>query len=221
METLNNHHYNARRILILGTTGQGKTTAALRLIRLLPASLVLIYDWQGGEISRRLGHEACADREAVGEKIAQGARIVAYDPGDELSEDAQEEDFAWWCDMCRTVAGGIPGRKLVVIDESQDLMTTQKIPAPLYKLLARGRRREIDTILIAAAANAIHGRGRNQVNEVYCFNCIDDNALEYPASLGLDREQIMSLQSGEFFHRDKTGKLSKLDLFKKKNKQRA
>jgi hypothetical protein len=189
---------------------------ALRLIYLLPAKVVFLYDWQEGEISKRLGAEATADRSVLQSKIVSGERIIAYDPGDELTEEEQQVDFAWWCRMVREVSGLIEGRKLAIIDESQDLMTTNRIPIELYRLLARGRRREIDTVLIASAANAIHGKGRNQVSELFCFKCVDENALDYPASLGLDREKIQELPKGHFVHKSlETGKMMELALWEK------
>jgi hypothetical protein len=193
---------------------------ALRLIYLLPAKVVFIYDWQEGEISKRLGIDATGDRAELQRKISAGDRIIAYDPGDELSEEEQQEDFAWWCKMVREVSGLVPGRKLAIVDESQDLMTTQRIPIELYRLLARGRRREIDTVLIASAANAIHGKGRNQVSELFCFKCVDDNALDYPVSLKMDGEKIQALEKGHFLHKSlETGKIMELALWDGESKE--
>jgi hypothetical protein len=219
METLNNFHYNARRILILGTTGQGKTTAALRLVRLLPADLIFVYDWQGGEFAERIGVAGTDSRAVVGQKIEEGQRIICYNPGDKLGEAAQLDDFDWWCDMVMEVSGRVPGRKLAVIDEADELMTNQKIPDALYRILKRGRRRQIDTILIASAANAMHNKGRNQVSELFCFKCVDENALTYPTSLGLDGATIAQLAPGRFSHLNLvTGQRMELALWDGKSK---
>lgn len=217
---INDLTYNADRILILGTTGQGKSTCASRIIHLHPADLVLIYDWQQGEFARLLGAPLCHTREEVAERIEQGQHIVCYDPEipvDDDYDDNQAEDFAWWCTMVMEVSGELDCEKLVVIDEAQDLMTAHKIPAPLRWLLARGRRRRIDTILLAESANAIHGKGRNQVSQLYCFQCTDDNATDYPVSLGLDRDEIKNLAPTHFIHWNKyPQKISRLALWENK-----
>lgn len=219
METspINDLDYNAQRILILGTTGTGKTTCASRLIHLHPADLVLIYDWQAGEFAHRLGVLPSHTRDAVALRIEQGQRIVCYDPqipfGGDMDQ-VQADDFAWFCEMAMEVGGQMPGVKLVVIDEAHDLMSVYKIPWPLRGLLARGRRRRIDTILVASAANAVHSTGRNQVSELYCFKCTDENALEYPVSLGLDKQEVKDLPKTHFIHKDnESGEMLRLALW--------
>ena len=199
----------------------GKTTLAARVVHLHPADLVLIYDWQEGEFARRLGAPLCTTREEVAHRIEQGHRVVCYDPQipfeDEI-EERQQEDFAWWCKMVMEVAAHFPGIILAVIDENHDLMTAHKMPAAERWLLSKGRRRRIDTLLVAAAANAIHNSGRNQISELYCLGCVEKNALDFPASLGLDPDEIKALPPTHFIHWDRRSrKITKLDLWGEKS----
>jgi hypothetical protein len=214
-QTINELNYQARRLLLLGVTGTGKTTLACRLVYSHPAPLVLIYDWQGAEFAQRLGATPAESREELAARIESGERLVCYDA--ESSENEPEGDgFTWFCEMAFEVAGRTPGRKLVVVDECQELIDPWKIPDGLGKLLSRGRRRMVDTCLLGSAANALHSVGRNQVTEAYFFRTTDENALKYPASLGLDTDEIRDLKNTEFVYRNNvTGEKEKLALWDK------
>jgi hypothetical protein len=177
--------------------------------------LVLIYDWQGGEFAKRLRVRGCESRESVGDAISRGDRIVCYDAErGESKEDLKSAGFDWWCEMCFEVSGKTPGRKLIVADELQDLVDPYNIPDPLSDILCRGGRREADTCLMGTSANVLHGTGRNQVTELYCFRCVDENALKYPKALGLDPETIKGLPDCRFLFWDaRTGEKKELELW--------
>lgn len=190
-----------------------------RLIHTHPAPLILVYDWQGGEQARRLGAKLATSREGMGKLIDSGERICCYDAeAGEGKQGVQGDGFEWFCEMSFEIGGDIPGRKLVCADELQDLgVDAYNIPDSLNALLTRGRRREIDTAFAASAANGIHGDGRNQVSEFYCFRCVDENALKYPKSLKMDVDRIMKLEDCQFIFRDnRTGEIAELDLWRKK-----
>lgn len=214
---LNNLDYKANSYLVLGVKRTGKSTLASRLVHLHPAPLVLIYDWQGGEFAHRLGAPLAQNREDLAALIDAGHRIVCYDA--ESGEAEPEGDgFDWFCEMAFELSGTTAGRKLIVVDESQDLIDPYNIPDSLKKVLTRGGRREMDTCLIGSAANALHNVGRNQVSELFCFRCVDENARKFPVSLGLDDQRIKSLPDCRFIHLDmRTGQQNELGLWDKKS----
>lgn len=214
-ETLNNLDYKARSVLILGVKRTGKSTLASRLIHSHPAPLVLVYDWQGGEFGRRLNEKGYNSREEVLQAIEEGRRVVCYNAerGEHKSE-IKTEGFDWFCDMAFEISGQLPGRKLLCVDELHDLIDPYNIPEPLGDILGRGGRRMMDTCLIGASANALHSESRNQISELYCFRCVDDNALKYPKSLGLDPAQIRGLPDCRFMFWDaRTGEKKELELW--------
>lgn len=214
-EVINNLDYKARSVLILGVKRTGKSTLAFRLIDSHPVPLVLIYDWQGAEFSRRLGVRPLESREAVGQALRRGDRIICYaaEKG-ETKETLKGEGFEWFCDMAFEIAGHVPGRKLFCVDECQALIDPYTIPEPLSRILDRGGRRMMDTCLIGSSANALHTESRNQISEVYVFRCIDENAVKYPKSIGMDPDQIRALPDCRFvFWEARTGNRKTLDLW--------
>jgi hypothetical protein len=174
-----------------------------------------VYDWQGGEFAHRLHEKGINSREEVAQAIQAGRRVICYNAEKgEAKEDIQGAGFEWFCEMSFDVAGAIPGRKLFGADECQGLMDPYNIPEPLGDILARGGRRMMDTCLIGTAANALHGDGRNQVSELYCFRCIDDNAVKYPKSLGIDPQEVRALPDCRFISFDaRTGEKKELELW--------
>jgi hypothetical protein len=214
---INNLDYKARRVLILGVSRTGKSTLMARLIYTHPAPLVLVYDWQGGEFAKRLGAVLATDREMLAKKIDEGHRIVCYD-AEAGEHDPQGGGFEWWCEMVFELAGQTPGRKLVVIDECQDLIDPYNLPTQLGDILSRGGRRMIDTCIAGRSANALQTEARDQVTELYVFRCLDANSLKYPTSLGLDAETIQGLPDTHFIFKNmRTGQQNELALWAKKS----
>jgi hypothetical protein len=196
-------------------SGTGKTTLATRLIYTHPAPLVLVYDWQGSEFAHRLGATAAVDREELASRIERGDRLVCY-AAEEGEAEPGGEGFDWFCTMAFELAGKTAGRKLFVVDECQELIDPWNIPDGLGNLLSRGRRRMVDTCLIGRSANALHTVGRDQVSELYQFRSTDENSLKYPASLGLDTDEIKALKNTHFIYRDNlAGESKKLALWEK------
>lgn len=221
METekaLNNLEYKATRALILGTTGTGKTTLASRYVFQHPAPLILIYDWQGGEFAKRLGAPLAESRTHLAHMLESKAfRVICYD-AENAESDPESAGFDWFCGMVFEVCGWIPGRKLIVIDEGQELIDARNIPESFRVLLRRGRRRMIDTVFIADAANVIHNIGRNQVSDLYHFRGTDENAMDYAEGLGVTPDEIRGLDDLEFIHvNTRTGEKKKLALVHEKS----
>lgn len=182
-----------------------------------PATLVLVYDWQGGEFAKRLGGVLCPSRDSLVVAIELNRRIVCYD-ADAGEHDPTGEGFEWFCQMAFEVGGITPGRKLVVVDECQDLIDPWNMPEALGDLLSRGRRRQIDTCIVGRSANSLQTEARDQVSELYVFRCIDENSLKYPKSVGLDPERVKALKDTEFIHKDmRTGDQNELELFGKES----
>lgn len=209
----NNLQYQARRVLILGTSGTGKSTLIAKLIDSHPAQLVLVYDWQGGEICKRVSGLLVTSRAAFVEAVEAGHRIVCYD-AETGEEDEKGAGFDWFCETCFTIAGEVSGRVLIVVDECQELIDPQNLPEPLGDILSRGRRREMDTCIAARSANALETEARDQVTELYVFRLVDERSLKYPKSVGLDADAILNLPDTSLVYRDmRTGEQKRLELW--------
>jgi NADH/NAD ratio-sensing transcriptional regulator Rex len=216
MEPLNNFEYKASSVLILGTKRCGKTTYSVRYIDKYPGEVVVVYDWQGGEIAHRVGGHLVDSRDALAEKLDDGeVKVICYN-AEVAEKDPKGEGFEWFCHFCFEALGQFAGSKLVVVDELQDLITSHDVPEALLTLLTRGGRRQIDTLLVASQSNAIHNQCRNQITEIVVFRTLDENALKYPAALGMEIEEIKALPDCRFLHKScRTGDQKKLDLWEK------
>lgn len=211
---INNHEYKARRILVLGTSGTGKTTLATKLILTHPAPLVLIYDWQGAEIGKRVGASIAYTRPALAEILDRGDRLVSYYPGlDKRPKAERIADFDWFCGMAFDLAGQTPGRLLLVVDEGHELIDPWNIPENLGAVLSQGRRREMDSCIVARSANSLQTEARDQMTELYCFRLVDKNSLQYPRELGLDPDKVKALADLHLIYLNgKTGEQKELVL---------
>lgn len=178
--------------------------------------MVLIYDWQEGEYAKRLGVSAAYSRDEVLQQIAAGKKIICY-RADIAAKDHEKEEWEWFCTMAFEVSSITPGIKLIVVEELQDLIDGHKMPPSMKTLLSRGRRRRLDSILSASAPNGLHNNSRDQVSELYLFRSIDENALNYPTSMGIDAQEIRDLPDTHFLYRNlRTGRKVNLALWSKK-----
>jgi hypothetical protein len=212
---VNSLRYKARSILILGVKRTGKSTLAARLIYTHPAQLILIYDSEGGEFSKRLGAKLATSRDDFLAMVESGERLCCYD-AEAGEDDPKKAGLAWFCEVVFEVGGRVPGRKLAIIDELQNKIDPWNMPEYLDELLTRGGRREIDTCLIGSAPNALQCKARNQVSELYCFRLIDETAIQFPKQLKIDPASIRTLPDCRFIFLDmRTGQKEELDLWEK------
>lgn len=184
---MNWDHQKDRR-LITGTGGSGKTTLFLSRIANSPERWKFLFDPER-EIARKLRWPTCYDVPAMVKCTAAGAP-VCFCP-DPLFDDLHEgfEFFsAWVWEVCCVLTGP----KLFGSDEVQDFTdgNAAGIPPAFRRIMQKGRRQEINVILITQTLGEAHSKIRNQLSHIYSFRHDDDLALTWLHKNGFDREAV-------------------------------
>jgi hypothetical protein len=194
------YNHRSKKVVMTGLSGTGKTTLFFSTVKSENAKWKFVYDSQG-EFSDRFGLEPVSDREGLLQATAKGGWIC-FDPINSF-EDNPEEGLMWYCDFVFTACGHLKGRKLLVIDELDDLTQDIANPKELLRVFRRGRRLEIDVYAICQGTNALHNRVRQQITDIYAFAQGDENATKWLVSRGLDEEKLLGLKPGEYLYKNR------------------
>jgi hypothetical protein len=188
---LNFDHKKDRR-LITGTGGSGKTTFFLSLLARHRARWKFCFDPER-EIAKKLGWPVCIDVPGMERRAAAG-EPVCFDP-DPLFADL-EEGFDFFCRWVWEVSCALKGVKLFASDEVQDMTETGAggIPPSFKKIIQKGRRQEIDVLLITQSLGEAHHKIRGQLSHVYSFRHDDENALSWLKKNGFEPDAIRALR---------------------------
>lgn len=173
-----------------GSSGTGKSTLLIKLIKKEKARFRFVYDHQG-EWSQKLKIPCVYDIERLAERTAMGGYVI-YDPV-KMFSGRPSEGLAFFCDYVFAICGEMRGRKLLIVDELQKLTDNKKEPAELLNILDSGRRIELDFYCISQAPNRLHNAVRNQITQVYTFRQNEARALEYLEDNGFPPEMVRSL----------------------------
>lgn len=197
----------SKKVLITGVSGTGKTTLFEKLIRKEKARWKFVFDHQG-EFSARFNKPPATDIAELCEQTSQAGYVV-FDPvkfQNELLPDGTRRGlpgaFAFFCDFVFAMAETMKGRKILICDELQKLVTVTKTPDELLCILDTGRRYQLDFFGISQAPNLIHNAIRNQITEIYTFRQCDKNAVQYLADNGFDENKIRNLEKFGFLWRN-------------------
>lgn len=192
------------KVLVVGSSGTGKTTFALRYIAGAWHRLVVVYDHEG-EMATRLGVSSLYSLVDTGAAMqrelmeSSGMAFLAYDPAIEF-EGRLEEGFDLFCDTLFSWCDAMPDgtEVLFVVDEIQKVTGNMVIPQPLKTILQTGRRKGLDCLFLSQAPNEIHNTLRNQVTELVSFGMIERNALKFADEMGLDVNEVAALPIGHY-----------------------
>lgn len=187
--------------LVIGSSGTGKTTFALRYLLNSKASAVFIFD-PIGEFSGRLGIPAARNGFEIQTSLLTG--WVCFDPSALFPGD-DAEGFNFFCEYAYQVSERFPGRKIFVVDEVQSYMKPQSIPAELKELIEKGRKRELEILGMSQRPNEVNGALMNQATEIVSFalgSVNDGSALERQ---GFSAEELRGLPDRSFVARTRRG----------------
>lgn len=201
--------HRSKKVLMTGMSGTGKTTLFFAKIDEEKAAYKFVYDSQG-EFSSRFGLQAVYDGEGILKSVEQGG-WVCYDPVDSiesieeagLADDADADPLQAFLSLVFAVCKEVPGRKLVVIDELDDLTDVSNTPSKLLTLLRTGRRYQVDFYAICQGTNSLHNRVRQQITEIYAFAQGDDNATKWLVSRGMPEEKLLALPPGKYLYKNR------------------
>lgn len=187
-----NFDHPADRWLLTGTGGSGKTTEFLRLLTAHRAPWKFVFDPER-EVSRKLGWPICRDLPGCALRAAR-REPVCFDPTDLCDE--IEEGFDLFCRFVWNFSLAEQGVKLFASDEVQDFTATGTggIPRTFKTIMQKGRRQEIDVLLITQELGEAHNKVRKQLSHILTFRHEDDGALDWLKRNGFDPEAVKCLR---------------------------
>jgi hypothetical protein len=193
--------------IVTGCSGTGKTTFWLNLAKRQRARWRFVYDHKGGEIAFKLGQPAIRSFDhliecASAAGIMRSGGWVCFDPSLVFADDFYA-GFAFFCDFVWSIATQFPGRKMLLVDELQNVTRNRGEGTREFQIMLNtGRSFELDTYSIASRANSIHCDARGQFTKIYAFRQQDDNATDFLEKAGFDIDQVRTLPPGKYLWRD-------------------
>jgi hypothetical protein len=180
--------------LIVGMTGSGKTTFALRYLLNAMAACRFIFDDLGRAATRLGVRPACTAAEV---EAALQTRWVIFNPH-QMFPGATRDAFRWFCrwtyDACRRGAG----KKLFLADEIWQWQTANQIPYELSLVAQTGREENLELVCATQLPHKINASITGQSTELVCFRLQERLALDCLEDLGADRSVIETLPLGSF-----------------------
>lgn len=197
-----------RRVLVVGPSGSGKSSWLEVLLR---GAVDRIAAWDPkGEMQPRYGLPTWSDPEPS--RVAAAMTwSSAFNPHPHFPGQL-EKAFTLWTSWVWASVQALPGRALVVIDELQDVITTNAngVPPGLMRLLQSGRGFGADIVCLSQASNEVAARLRNQFNEVVTFATTEKRALDFLNAFGLNPREVADLPARHFIHRSRDTGAQKL-----------
>jgi hypothetical protein len=197
-----NHH--ARKTLIVGKSGHGKSVYQIRAAIGAPHRLKFVFDHKD-EFRTRAGALQCETPEEMDAALESGwivFRPHRMFPGQTVAA------FTWFCDFAWNLSEQIGFPKLMIADELR-LLTDAAAPVELCRIMEDGRSVALDVLFTSHNANGLHNRVREQFTEVVTFALSSEPALEVmEREFEFRQDAIENLVPGEFIARNmETGQI--------------
>lgn len=162
-------------VLVVGCSGSGKSTFAIRYLLNGKFSCRFIFDPRG-EYALRFNRRACRTVEELRASIPTG--FVIFDPhgiypGDTKKAHADFCEFAW------TTSERIPGQKILFSDEVWKDTSPNFISKPFASILMDGRKNGIGALLTTHRPNRLNDAIAGEVTELVAFKLKGERKLQY------------------------------------------
>lgn len=189
------------KLLIVGKSGTGKTTYFLRALLGLKARCRFVFDHKG-ELAAKLGCRPALTIPDLAAAVPRG--WVVFQPW-AMFKGRAAAGFAFFCDWAYEVAGFMPGRKIVAVDELQQFISAHQVDPEFGAVVEDGRIRGLDLVAISSAPNLIHNRVRGNMTEVAAFLTDEARPLEWLQARGFDPAILARLPRGHYVCRNEKG----------------
>ena len=186
-----NWNHEAKKILITGKSGSGKTSLWLGFLRDWRCRYKFVFD-PDLEVCRRLGWHYSNSPETMTQAIKLGLP-VCYRPDDMFPGD-RARGFDYFCRWSLASAKMLRGPKVLAVDEVWKFVDCRKpVPQSFAEILDDGRKDELDLLLVSQRPNKTHEAIRASLTEIITFHHSDRRALDWIEEDGFDREAVRAL----------------------------
>jgi len=192
--------------VIVGMTGSGKTTFALRYLLNSPAACRFIFDDLGRAATRLRIRPAFT---AIEVENALATRWVVFNPHRMFPGDTKSA-FRWFCHWVCGASGRGLGKKLLLMDEVWQWQDNMQLPRELALCVQTGREENLELVCATQLPHKVNASITGQSTELVCFRLSEPLALSRVAELGADRGAVSALPLGSFvsWNRLSGGKLA-------------
>lgn len=180
--------------LIVGMSGSGKTTFALRYLVNAVCACRFIFDDLGRAATRLAISPAYSSREL---EAALSQRWVVFNPH-RMFPGETKAAFKFFCKWVYEVSRRGRGKKLLLVDEIWQWQDSQSLPRELSLVVQAGREEHLELVSCTQLPHKVHAAITGQATELVCFKIQEPLALAKLAELGADRERVADLPAGEF-----------------------
>jgi hypothetical protein len=187
--------------LVLGSSGTGKSTFVTTYLLRSQFSCRFLFD-PLGEWSQRLKLPLALSVLDLQTQMLSG--WVCYDPS-EMWGGSTQDGFEFFCDFVRLSAGRFEGRKVLVVDEIQDYLTTQSMPNSLALIVQAGRKWHLESVFTSQRLNQLNGALLNQATETVVFSLGSDNDLRRLEHQNFVADELAALPDLHFVSRTRRG----------------
>jgi hypothetical protein len=191
---MSNYAASPRSTLIVGMTGSGKTTFALKYLQRSPVACRFIFDDQA-QASNRLKIPLASTPEEMDRALA--TRWVCYNPH-VMFKGEQNKAFAWFCEWAFEAAKRGPGWKQIMVDEIWRFQDRDKIPQPLAVVSQMGRVEELELVSLTQHPHLVNSSITGSSTEMICFRLDESIELLKIKKLGAPAEEVQKLPLGSY-----------------------
>jgi len=185
--------------LIVGMTGSGKTTFAIRYLLNVQATCRFVFD-DLGRFATRLKTRPCYT--ALDLETALGTRWVIFNPH-RMFQGETEKAFRFFCQWVYDASCRGPGKKLCVVDELWQWCSPHAIPKELALVCQTGREENLELVNCTQLPHRVNASIIGQSTELVCFRLDERLALDCVAGYGIDRQTASNLPLGHYVARNR------------------
>jgi hypothetical protein len=190
-----NANHIARRVLITGKSGSGKSTKFFDLIQESRPRYLFAFDPKR-ELAGRMKLRECVNLAEMKSAVL-AEKPVLFDPHAIYVPGEFVEAFNFFCALVVEFARVLPGKKLFAVDEIQKFTRPGAggIPRALAEIMDDGRKDQLDTIFVVnKGLNKLNEEIRGQLTEAFVFKSEGSLSLKWlRAECGIEPAEIEGL----------------------------